>query len=51
MNHALLVVGTLAAALFLLLLVLGVMKRKGWLGGKVASNKGMNTVILKAFSY
>ncbi|PON96512.1 LRR-domain containing protein [Trema orientale] len=39
--NVLLIVGTLATALFLGLVVLGIMRRKGWLGGKVSTEKGM----------
>jgi hypothetical protein len=36
------VVGIVAAAVFLILLALFVMQRKGFLGGKVSADKGMN---------
>lgn len=35
-------VGTAAAAAFIILLALWVMRMKGWLGGKVSVDKGMN---------
>ena len=47
-NHVILVAGILATVLFLGLLVLGIMRRKGWLGGKVSTDKGMNLQSPKA---
>lgn len=41
-SHIILAAGISAAALFLGLLVVGIMSRKGWLGGKVSTDKGMD---------
>ena len=40
-NHVVLIVGISAAVLFLGLVVLGILRRKGCLGGKVSADKGI----------
>ncbi|KAL5573926.1 hypothetical protein UlMin_023523 [Ulmus minor] len=46
-NHVILEVGILASALLVILLVLGVMRRKGWLGGKSSTDKELRDMDLK----
>ncbi|KAK9284575.1 hypothetical protein L1049_023750 [Liquidambar formosana] len=38
-NYIIVVAGSVAAAVFLVLLVLAIMRRKGWLGGKIYADK------------
>ncbi|XP_024019976.1 probable LRR receptor-like serine/threonine-protein kinase At1g07650 isoform X2 [Morus notabilis] len=46
-NHIILAAGISAAALFLGLLVVGIMRRKGWLGGKVSTDKELREMDLQ----
>ncbi|XP_015880345.3 probable LRR receptor-like serine/threonine-protein kinase At1g07650 isoform X2 [Ziziphus jujuba] len=46
-KHTIIYLGTLAAALFLFLLVLGIMKRKGWLGSKASTDKELKDIDLQ----
>lgn len=41
-NHNVMVVGALSATIFLVLLILGIMKKKGWLGGGSANKELRN---------
>ncbi|KAJ7963869.1 LRR receptor-like kinase [Quillaja saponaria] len=46
-THVILVVGILAAVIFVVLMVLGFMRRKGWLGGQVSADKELRGIDLQ----
>ncbi|PQQ13751.1 hypothetical protein Pyn_07192 [Prunus yedoensis var. nudiflora] len=50
-NHVVIAVGTVAAALLLLLLVLGILRRKGCLGGKISADKELRDLDLQTGLY
>ncbi|KAB1209727.1 hypothetical protein CJ030_MR6G000175 [Morella rubra] len=46
-NHVKIIIGTVAAVIFFLVLVIGVMWRKGWLGGKASVDKELQGIDLQ----
>ncbi|CAL2248651.1 unnamed protein product [Prunus armeniaca] len=50
-NHVVIAVGTVAAALLLLLLILGILRRKGCLGGNISADKELRDLDLQTGLY